>query len=192
MLLVRRATLDDFETMVAIYNAAWREGFKHMFSDAVFASESFDTERRAECRESIFCDGTDTFVAEYRDRVVGFTVARQHGKEVVLDDIWVHPSTWGKGAAAALVARAEDDMRSRGGSLLSAWVPEDSPTGRRFFEKLGWSPSGEIDDLAVYSSEANRLFEYVRELASVDLTRGSPRPTRSLERAQLRPPSLHT
>ncbi len=192
MLHVRRATLDDYETMVAIYTAAWREGFKHMFSATVFAADGFDADRRAECHESIFSEGTDTFVAEYRGRVVGFTVARQQGSDVVLDDVWVHPSSWGKGAAAALVARAEDDMRSRGGCQLSAWVPEDSPTGRRFFEKLGWSPSGDIDDLAVYSNEPNRLFEYVRELASVDLTRGVPRPTRSLERAQLRPPSLHT
>jgi len=55
---------------------------------------------------------------------------------------------------------------------------------------LGWRPSGELDQLDLYGANDNRLVEYLRELESVDLTRGIPRPTRSLERTQARPPSL--
>lgn len=190
MISVRRATLEDLDAMVAIYIAAWRRGFEHMFSAATFATESFDADRVAECRESIFSDDGDTFVALHGDRVVGFIVSRQDGVDAVIDDVWVHPSSWGHGAAGALVARAEDDMRSRGGRQLTAWVPEDSPTGRRFFDKLGWRPSGRMDALAIYPHEPNRLIEYQRALQSVDLTRGLPRPTQSLEIAQPRPTGL--
>ena len=190
MIFVRRATLDDIEAIVAAYTAAWRAGFQYMFSAAVFEVDGFDAARRAECKDSVFLDGTDTFVGELDGRVVGYVVARADGHDSVIDDIWVHPSSWGRGIAAALIARAEDDMRNRGGRLLSAWVPEDSPTGRRFFDKLGWRPSGELDQLDLYGANDNRLVEYLRELESVDLTRGIPRPTRSLERTQVRPPSL--
>lgn len=190
MIHVRRATLDDIEAMVAIYTAAWRSGFQYMFPVAVFERDDFVVSRRDECTEGVFLDGTDTFVGELGDRVAGYVVARQDGRDSVIDDIWVHPTSWGRGVAAALLARAEDDMRSRGGRLLSAWVPEDSPTGRRFFEKLGWRPSGELDQLALYDATDNQLIEYLRELESIDLTRGIPRPTRSLDRAQLRPAAL--
>jgi GNAT superfamily N-acetyltransferase len=190
MIHVRRASLDDIEAMVAVYTAAWRAGFRFMFPAAVFEVDGFDAARRAECTDSVFLDGTDTFVGELGGRVAGYVVAREDGPDSVIDDIWVHPSSWGRCIAAALIARTEDDMRSRGGRLLSAWVPEDSPTGRRFFEKLGWRPSGELDQLDLYGASDNRLVEYLRELESVDLTRGIPRPTRSLERAQVRPASL--
>jgi hypothetical protein len=175
MILVRRASLDDIEPMVAAYTAAWRSGFRYMFPPAVFEVDGFDAARRAECTDSVFLDDTDTFVGELAGRVVGYVVARQDGADSVIDDIWVHPSSWG-----------------RGGRLLSAWVPEDSPNGRRFFDKLGWRPSGEIDQLDLYGASDNRLIEYLRELESVDLTRGIPRPTRSLDRAQPRPSSLTT
>ena len=190
MIFVRRATLDDIEAVVATYTAAWRAGFQYMFSAVVFEVDGFDAARRTECTDGVFLDGTDTFVGELDGRVVGYVVARADGYDSVIDDIWVHPSSWGRGVAAALVARAEDDMRNRGGRLLSAWVPEDSPTGRRFFDKLGWRPSGELDQLDLYGASDNRLVEYLRELESVDLTRGIPRPTRSLERTQVWPPSL--
>jgi GNAT superfamily N-acetyltransferase len=190
MIRVRRATLDDIEPMVSAYTAAWRSGFQYMLPPAVFEADDFDSTRRGECSDSVLLGGTDTFVAELGERVAGYVVARPDGQDSIIDDLWVHPSSWGRGVAAALIARAEDDMRSRGGRLLSAWVPEDSPTGRRFFDKLGWRPSGEVDRLQLADDDDNRLIEYLRELESVDLTRGIPRPTRSLQRAQPRPASL--
>lgn len=189
---VRHATTDDMESIVSIYVAAFRTGFQHMFRSTVFTSEQFHAERLQECQDAVFADNCDTLVAEHDGRVAGFAVARPERKITVIDDIWVHPSSWGSGAAAALVARIEDDMRSRGGYELSAWVPEDSPTGQHFFRKIGWQASGEIDRLEIYPHDPNRLIEYVRVVQSMDLTRGLPRPTRSLERAQVRPPSLTT
>lgn len=73
---------------------------------------------------------------------------------------------------------------------MSAWVSKGSLTGRRFFDKLGWRPSGELDQLDLYGAGDNRLVEYLRKLESVELTRGIPRPSRSLERAQVQRPSL--
>jgi GNAT superfamily N-acetyltransferase len=165
MITVRRATLDDFDVMAAAYTAAWREGFRHMFAADVFADDRFDTERREECRASTLQDHIDTYVAENESRVAGFVTASKRGRIVEVDDVWVHPHSWGCGAASALISRVEDDLRAVGGRMLTTWVPEDSPVGRRFFEKIGWRPTGNIELLAVYPQNPNRIFEYSRTLA---------------------------
>ncbi len=190
MITVRAADIDDVQAIVGVYLAAWREGFRYMFPASVFAADDFEEERRIECTESILHEGADTYVAEHSDRVVGYLVARSIGADSIIDDVWVNPASGCRGVATALVARAEDDMRSRGGRALTAWVPEDSPSGRRFFDKLGWRPSGRIDVLHLCGTDHNQMIEYQRQLQSVDLTRGIVRPTRSLDRAQPRPVGL--
>ena len=165
MITVRRATIDDFDVMAAAYIAAWRKGFQHMFSAHVFADENFDEARREECRESTLQNHVDTYVAETECRVAGFITTTRTAGDATVDDVYVHPASWGSGAAAALVARVEDDLRSIGGRRLSAWVPEDSPTARRFFDKIGWRPTGNIELLSVYPRDVNRVFEYERCIA---------------------------
>ncbi|MEL6892100.1 MAG: GNAT family N-acetyltransferase [Actinomycetota bacterium] len=177
MLTVRRATLDDQEAMVAVYTVAWREGFKHMFSAATFARDDFDADRRAECTDAVLCDDTDTYVAELSGHIVGWGVATRHdATSMAVNDLWINPTNWGCGAAAAIVSRMEDDARSTGTARMVGWVPEDSPRARCFVEKIGWKPTGSIELLAVYDHEANRVFEYQRDLGLFDMTRGMPRP----------------
>ena len=165
MISVRRATLDDFDVMAAAYTAAWRQGFQHMFAADVFADDRFDADRREECRVATLQDHVDTYVAETECRVTGFVTATNNGRTVNVDDVWVHPHSWGCGAASALISRIEDDLRAVGGRKLTAWVPDDSPVGRGFFDKIGWRPSGNIELLAVYPHNVNRIFEYERTLA---------------------------
>jgi hypothetical protein len=74
----------------------------------------------------------------------------------------------------------EEELRSVGGTRLTAWVPGYSPDGRRFFEKLGWRATGTTELLGLYVEQPNRLFEYERILAAMDMTRGRPRPVASL------------
>jgi GNAT superfamily N-acetyltransferase len=176
MISVRRATLDDLEAMQAVYVAAWRDGFRHMFSDVVFAREDFAAARRAECAEVLHDPDADTYVAEIDGHLVGWASAVRGGRSVSIDDVWVHPGSWGSGAAAALVSRIEDEARSAGAEVLSGWVPEDSPRARGFAEKIGWRATGAIEMLAVYPEEPNRMFEYERVLDLFDMTRGLPRP----------------
>ena len=59
---------------------------------------------------------------------------------------------------------------------MIAWVPEDSPRGRHFFDKIGWKPTGDIDVLTVYPQDRNRVIEYSRQPKTIDYTRGLPRP----------------
>lgn len=180
MLAIRRATLDDLEPMTSVYTAAWRRGFQDMFTDEVFARNDFASDRAAECREALTDNLTDTFVADGHQSLIGFASAHIQRSGADLEDIWLHPSSWGTGAAAALVSTIEETLRSIGGNRLTTWVPEDSPSGRRFFDKLGWRATGSTEPLSLYADQPNRLFEYERVLAAVDMTRGRPRPVVTL------------
>jgi GNAT superfamily N-acetyltransferase len=180
VLAIRRATLDDHEPMTSVYTAAWRRGFQDMFTAGVFARDDFASDRAAECRAVLTHDATDTFVVECDQILIGFVAAHIQRSGAELEDIWLHPNSWGSGAGAALVSTIEEELRSIGGTRLTTWVPEDSPSGRRFFDKLGWRATGSTEPLRLYVDQPNRLFEYERILAAMDMTRGRPRPVVSL------------
>ena len=162
--------------MVSVYTAAWREGFQHMFGAATFVRDDFAADRSEECRLVLVSEETDTFVVEIDCNLVGFAAASITRAGADLDDVWLHPTAWGTGAAARLVTAVEEAARSVGASRMVAWVPEDSPSGRRFFDKLGWRPTGATELLGLYTEQPNRLFEYEHQVDAMDMTRGAPRP----------------
>ncbi len=164
MISVRRATIDDLEPLASAYTAAWREGYRQLFSAAVFAQDDFDERRREECRETLLDDQIDVHVAELDGHVVGYLAVVDSDHLSAIVGMWVHPHAWGSGAGQALLATVEDQHRNIGRMNLATWLPEDSPRARRLFEKAGWRPTGEIGRLDVYRNEPNRTFEYVRTL----------------------------
>lgn len=166
MITVRLATSDDLEPLTASYTAAWREGFRDMFSAVVFFQDDFDERRQQECHEALHDEQTDVQVAELDGRVVGFSsvIHPANGAASQIVGIWVHPYAWGSGAGQALLAAIEDQHRSAGRTNLTTWVPEDSPRARRLFEKASWRPTGQIGTLDTYPEQPNRTFEYERTL----------------------------
>ncbi len=147
-----------------------------MFGATVFIRDDFGSDRAEECRLVLTNPDTDTFVVENDCSIIGFAAAHVALAGAELEDIWLHPNSWGSGAAAVLVSAIQEEALSTGASRLSAWVPEDSPSGRRFFDKIGWRPTGKTEPLALYADEPNLLFEYEHHIADMNMTRGMPRP----------------
>jgi GNAT superfamily N-acetyltransferase len=56
--------------------------------------------------------------------------------------LFVHPSRWREGIAAAMLAEGEMLMRERGLGRAKLRTPEWAPA-RRFYEAQGWSTTGE-------------------------------------------------
>jgi GNAT superfamily N-acetyltransferase len=162
MICVRHASLDDLESLIAVYNAAWREGFAEMFSASTFVDDQFDIDRRVEVQELLLDDSITTLVADIDGRVVGFSGVSIENGTPCLDDMWIHPHGWGKGAAQALIAAIEDEHRSVGNDRLTTWVPEDNSRARHFIEKMGWHPTGQAAPMGLYPEQPQLLFEYDR------------------------------
>jgi GNAT superfamily N-acetyltransferase len=160
MIWVRPASLDDLESLVAIYNAAWREGFADIFDAATFADDRFDSDRRDEVHDQLLDESISTLVAEVDARVIGFSGVSIDDGTPCLDDMWVHPHAWGRGAAQGLIAAIEDEHRAGGTRRLTTWVPEGGRRARGFIEKMGWHQTGRTEPMVLYLNQPQLLFEY--------------------------------
>lgn len=91
------------------------------------------------------------FVPVIEERVVGFGfVGPERGdgpgsntRRGEVYAFYVHPTAWGSGAAAATMSRCTEFLRDHGFDEAVLWVLRDNPRARRFYEKVGWSTTGE-------------------------------------------------
>jgi len=84
-------------------------------------------------------DGTECFVVLHHEAVAGFAATR--------DDEFLHfgvaPEHWGDGLARAAHDAVLDSMRASGVERARLRVFTGNVRGRCFYEKLGWTPTGE-------------------------------------------------
>jgi ribosomal protein S18 acetylase RimI-like enzyme len=96
-------------------------------------------------------DGHCAMTAEIEGRIVGFVY---YGPVPMTDHTWdlwwiaVDPATQGQGIGAKLMSAAEDDMRSKGGRLLTLDTSATAvyqPT-RSFYERIGYTLMATLPD----------------------------------------------
>ncbi|MCI2238010.1 GNAT family N-acetyltransferase [Paenibacillus sp. TRM 82003] len=107
-------------------------------------------------REEVLDDGTwrrrvedgDWFLAWSAGRAVGVaalvpveSVPPAGERELV--SVWVDPGHRGGGTAGRLVEAACDRAAAQGAATVSLWVADGNPRARRFYERLGFRPTGE-------------------------------------------------
>ncbi|MDO8363467.1 MAG: GNAT family N-acetyltransferase [Actinomycetota bacterium] len=61
---------------------------------------------------------------------------------------YLHPDSWGSGAAGALMARCTESLRTMGFMEAVLWVLRDNPRARAFYEKAGWLATGRHSSFA--------------------------------------------
>ena len=64
---------------------------------------------------------------------------------IYLWQMFVRPDWQGRGLAGALMDRALEEARRRGKDRLVLWAAAGAAQARRFYEKEGWTPTGETD-----------------------------------------------
>lgn len=77
------------------------------------------------------------FRRAYADEMPGLTAGSPLPGVAHLAALYVHPSRWRQGIAAALLARAEAAMRSRDCATARLWTPSGAPA-ERFYAAQGW------------------------------------------------------
>jgi len=65
---------------------------------------------------------------------------------VYLWQMFVSPGWQGSGLAGALMDRVLDEARRRGYTRMVLWAAAGAAQARRFYEREGWSATGEADD----------------------------------------------
>jgi GNAT superfamily N-acetyltransferase len=141
---VRRAGPEEWRLLRDLRLAALRE-----------APEAFGSTFE---REASFSDDQwgpwlaplEWFVADAADRPVGLVglteVAGRPGRCEILS-MWVAPEARRQGIGAVLIGAAREWAAGRGASVFTLGVADGNERGRRFYERLGFSPTGAREPL---------------------------------------------
>ena len=148
--MVRPATLDDLDAIVAVHVAGFRAGtVPHLPPDQ---RDRMNEQRAAAVWDATIAEpppGTAVLVAESSDgRVVGLACAGRARDDDVAEGtgelyaLYVEPESWGAGHGRALDEAARAHLR---GALFTGavlWVLEDNVRARGFYERCGWVADG--------------------------------------------------
>lgn len=156
MIEVRQAVIDDAEAIATAHIDGWRVGYRGIFPNDFLDAEEFASRRREHWSAWTWQSAPDSqlFVVSVDRRVVGFGLAGPErldpGTQVPgavprgeVYAFYLHPTAWGSGGAAPLMRRCEQHLRDGGFVTAVLWVLRDNPRARAFYEKAGWSTTGE-------------------------------------------------
>jgi GNAT superfamily N-acetyltransferase len=174
---VREATIDDADAIATVHIDGWRAGYRGIVPDDYLDSHEFATSRRDRWREWTWHLNVETrlFVVCVHHRLVGFGHAGPERLDPGVDRtavaargevyaFYLHPTAWGSGSAGALMSRCEEFLRDEGYGSAVLWVLRDNPRARAFYEKAGWSFTGEESDFAPSDSPDSALPEVQYEV----------------------------
>jgi len=135
---LRPATVDDVDTIAALWYHAWRDGHVGHVPDGLLPHRTLREFRR---RVPSRVDHTTVAVSDAR--VVGFvTVADDE-----IEQLFVSAEARGRGVAAALLHHGEQAIAATHSCAWLAVVPGNT-LARVFYERHGWTDEGPYDDAA--------------------------------------------
>ena len=153
MIEIRPATPGDADALCDVHMESWRVGYRGIFSDELLDSPAFESHRRDIWRRELWRNdiGSEMFAAVVDGRVLGFghagpervTTGSQASGRGEVYGFYLHPDAWGTGIAAPLMRRCETKLRDDGFTCAVLTVLRDNPRAHRFYERAGWSWTGE-------------------------------------------------
>ena len=137
--VIRKATVDDVDAVARIWHEGWTDGHVgHVPPELVRHRQPEQFVSRARDRVA------STWVTESDGQILGFVVVK--GDEV--EQVYVDRAARGTGTAAALLHKAEAEIRSAGHSRAWLAVVAGNQRARAFYARLGWRDAGPFSYLA--------------------------------------------
>jgi ribosomal protein S18 acetylase RimI-like enzyme len=144
--IVRLADRNSAPQLTAIHRAAAHTGFAHIFPpDAEPPAYEEDLARWRYWLGPDWEQGRRAHVAVAGGRVVGVVLAGPDPDEPELGHLarlYVEPARWGHGVGTQLHHAAVRDLAGRPFAEATLWVLEANSRARRWYERLGWRPTG--------------------------------------------------
>lgn len=161
MLTIRREEPDDAEAIAGVHIRSWQAGYAGLMPDEVLRRLNVRAwaQRRRDLGTADPEHPFTTLVTEVDGVVTGFTTFgpyRNNQDRADLDPrygeiiaIYVDPARWGTGTGRALLAAARAGLTERGWAEYRLWVLAGNDRARRFYERAGLSPDGEVSTYTV-------------------------------------------
>jgi ribosomal protein S18 acetylase RimI-like enzyme len=134
---VRPAGPDEADTLLAIQREAAVDAFAHIYPPERYPFP--DDAVREVWAEALSDPGVEVYVAEV-DGVPAGAVSVGKG---FLSTLYVLPAHQGSGVGSALHDLAVERLREQGFDEARLWTLEGNDSGRRFYERRGWSLTAE-------------------------------------------------
>ena len=158
MLELRRARTDEVETLLTIQREAAVDAFAHVYPPGRYPFP--DDEIRAGWAEALADPDIEVYLAE-ADGVPAGSVSV--GQEY-LRTLYVLPAYQGRGVGSALHDFALKRLRARGVRQAKLWTLAGNDSGRRFYERRGWTLTEETRIVPFPPHPTD--VQYARSLAS--------------------------
>jgi GNAT superfamily N-acetyltransferase len=144
---IRPADPADARAIAEVHVASWRWAYASDLPQDTLDRLSVD-EREGMWRDAIADPRVAVEVADRDGQVVGFVSTgptRDHDAVEGTGElfaIYLDEAVAGTGVGAALLERAELDLRAAGFERVSLWVLASNVRARRFYERHGWAWDG--------------------------------------------------
>jgi GNAT superfamily N-acetyltransferase len=143
--MIRPATRHDADDIGEAHASAWERAFTHLL-DPGFLARSGESRRTGWCRmiDRMVVPSNVLLVAEVHGAVRAFG----HGAPTAdpgtaeVRAFYAHPDVWGTGAAETLMRSLLSVLAGHAPTVM-LWTPRGAPRARRFYEKSGFSLTGE-------------------------------------------------
>ena len=143
---LRPAVTEDAADLAAIQAASWNAAFFEILTPEILR-EYTDFARLEEMYRNILASPELHLTLELVNGAPHGLAAWSDSRDVepqTAELICIHsrPSNWGKGYGAALMRHALLEMENAGYSYAALWVFAENRRARRFYEALGFAPTG--------------------------------------------------
>jgi len=147
-LVIRPASVEDVSSIVEVRLGAFTEEEAAGFTiPGESPYVSIERLQKMWDKENLFRDGSEVFVAEREEKVVGFIVFNMRCSDDNIDNVVVAKEEQGKGIGKALVEYVERLAKSRGYDVMKIDTTENVEgvpwKAYGFWRKLGYEDSGE-------------------------------------------------
>jgi GNAT superfamily N-acetyltransferase len=139
--VIRRARPDESESLLRIQRAAAVAAFAHVFPPDRYPFP--DDGVRADWERALADPAIEVYIAEAGVEPVA-SVAVGHG---FLRNLYVLPENQGTGLGSTLHDYALERLHALGYAEAKLWTLEENHSGRRFYERRGWSLNGETREV---------------------------------------------
>ncbi|MDQ3577642.1 MAG: GNAT family N-acetyltransferase [Actinomycetota bacterium] len=135
-LIVRRAGADDWADLRVVRLAALTDS-PMAFGSTLARERDYD-----EARWRTWPNAGAMFLAWRDGEPVGISGGLRSAGGIELISVWAAPSSRGTGTAATVVGAVLRWARESGETQVRAWVAENSARAMRFYDKIGFTPTG--------------------------------------------------
>ncbi|RXZ71543.1 GNAT family N-acetyltransferase [Fusobacterium necrophorum] len=160
---IRKAKLEDLDSLANIHSLTWQAAYKHIFSDTLLKSLRQDNkflERKEKFKKDIEKNSSiDIFLLETffngKMEKVGFLVLsslklqkrNNHIAEIIA--LYILPEFWGQGFGKVMMEFSIERFQRFHAKEIILWVLKDNKRARSFYKKFGFVSTGEERELPI-------------------------------------------